>query len=95
MRKAKYKKEKVEYAEGYNHYNKHRTIPVLFFISEVERKALDDLMAVLGVKNQSEFIRGQVFRAFNDLSAAQKGQLAEVRQWRKECDQSVSGSFLR
>ena len=86
MRKQKYQKRKVVYADGYDHYDKHRTVQVIFLVNEAERAALDDLMAVLGVKNMSDFIRGQVFRAFNDLSAAQKGQLKEVRQWRKECD---------
>ena len=86
MRKQKYQKRKVVYADGYDHYDKHRTVQVIFLVNEAERAALDDLMAVLGVKNMSDFIRGQVFRAFNDLNAEQKTQLKEVRQWRKEMD---------
>ena len=86
MRKYKYQKRKVEYAEGYGHYDKHRKIAVVFFISEVERKALDDLLAVIGAKNQSEFIRGQVFKAYGDLTAEQKRQMAEVAAWRAEDD---------
>jgi len=39
-------------------------------------------MAVLGVKNISAYIRGQMFGAYKGLSREQKRQLREVQQWR-------------
>ena len=84
---TKYKKlQNVEYISGYDHYDRHRDILINFKINEAEKAALDDLLAVLQVQNLSDFIRAQIFRAFNDLTDEQKEQLAEVRQWRKDCD---------
>ena len=57
-----------------------------FYVNEAEKAALDDLMAVLGVKNQSAFIRGRVFGAYNELTAEQKAKLAEAREWRAKED---------
>ena len=86
MRKHKYQKRKVEYAEGYNHYDKHRNIQVIFLVNEAERNLMEDLVAVSGVGNLSDFIRGQVFRAYGDLSAEQKEKLKEVASWRAAND---------
>ena len=82
MRKGKYKKKKVEYLQGYDHYDKKKTIPVTFFLSEAERSALEDLTAVLGVRNLSAFVRGQVFKAYERLTEEQKKQMREVAEWR-------------
>ena len=84
---TKYKKlQNVEYISGYDHYDRHRDILINFKLNEAEKAALDDLLAALEVHNLSDFIRAQIFRAFNDLTDEQKKQLAEVRQWRREND---------
>ena len=85
---TKYKKlQNVEYISGYDHhYDRHRDILINFKLNEAEKAALDDLLAALEVHNLSDFIRAQIFRAFNDLTAEQKEQLAEARQWRREND---------
>ena len=89
MKGYKYKKEKVVYAEGYNHYSKHKTVQVLFFISEAEKAILEDLMAVQGATNKSDFIRRQLFRSFDNLNAEQKARLAEVVKWRATEDRQM------
>ena len=88
MKRGRYKKlANVVYEEGYNHYDRHRSIPVVFLVNAAEKAALEDLMAASGVTNISDFVRGQVFKAHREMTPEQKEQLAEVRQWRKECDQ--------
>ena len=74
--------DNVVYMDGYNHYKRHRDIPIHFTVNEAEKAALDDLTAVLGVKNLSDFIRRQVFGAFRNLTDSQKAQMAEVARWR-------------
>ena len=87
MKRGRYKKlANVVYEEGYNHYNRHRDILIVFKVNEAEKAALDDMLAASGVTNVSDFIRGQVFRAYGDLSAEQKEQLKEVAKWRAEND---------
>ena len=83
-KRGKYKK--VEYLEGYDQYKTKKDIAITFYVNEAEKAALDDLMAVLGVKNQSAFIRGRVFGAYNELTAEQKARLAEAREWRAKED---------
>ena len=82
MKQGKYQKRKVEYIDGYNHYGKKKTIHLTFFMSEAEKAALDDLMAVLKVKNLSAFVRGQAFKAYQSLTPEQKEQMREVAEWR-------------
>lgn len=86
MKHVKYKKGKVVYEKGYNHYNKHKTVRIDFFVSEAEKEILDDLMAVQGATNKSDFIRRQLFRSFDNLTKEQKQQLAEVAKWRASED---------
>ena len=81
------RKSKVEYIDGYNHYGKKKTIQLTFFISEAEKAALDDLMAVLEVKNLSAFVRGQAFKAYNSLTPEQKEKMREVAEWRSTEDE--------
>ena len=82
------KKKKVVYREGYDHYDTKKTIAITFYVNEAEKVALDDLMAVMEVKNQSAFIRGRVLSAYNDLTAEQKAKLEEVAEWRAKEDQA-------
>ena len=70
------------YIPGYDHYSHKRNIRVVCVLNQAERAALDDLMAVLGVKNISAYIRGQMFGAYEGLTREQKRQLREVREWR-------------
>ena len=87
MKRGRYKKlANVVYEEGYNHYDRHRNIPVVFMLNEAEKAAFDDMLAASGVTNISDFIRGQIFKAHKEMTPEQKEQLAEVRQWRKEMD---------
>ena len=89
MKRGRYKKlANVVYEEGYNHYDRHRDIQIIFKINAAEKAALEDLMAASGVTNVSDFIRHQIFKAHKDMTPEQKEQLAEVRQWRKECDEA-------
>ena len=90
MRKGKYKKKKVEYLQGYDHYDKKKTIPVTFFLSEAERSALEDLTSVLGVRNLSAFVRGQAFKAYNSLTPEQKAKMREVAEWRHAFDNEIA-----
>ena len=80
------KRKKVEYLNGYDHYKTKKDITITFYVNEAEKAALDDLMAVLEVKNQSAFIRGRVFGVYSDLTAEQKAKLAEVAEWRAKED---------
>ena len=86
MRRSKNKQQKIIYVEGYDHYDKHRTIPIQFFVNEAEKAFLDDLFAVLHVQNKSEFIRNQVFHAYQNLTNEQKEQMIEGAKWRHEND---------
>lgn len=87
MKRGKYKKlANVVYEDGYNHYDRHRNIPVVFMLNAAEKAALDDMLAASGVTNVSDFIRGQVFKAHKELTAEQKEQLKEVAKWRAEND---------
>ena len=88
MRRGKYQKKKVDYVEGYDHYDKKKTIAVTFFMSEAEKSAMDDMMAAAGIRNQSEFIRKQIFKAYKDLTPEQLEQMAEVAKWRADDDRA-------
>lgn len=74
--------KKIRYIDGYDQYSHRRDVQVTFLLNAAERAALDDLMAVLGVKNISAYIRGQMFGAYEGLTREQKRQLREVREWR-------------
>ena len=78
------KKRKIVYRDGYDHYSHRRTILITFFVNESEKAALDDLMAAMEEKNMSDFIRRQVFRAYETLTPEQSKKMAEVAEWRKE-----------
>ena len=78
------KKRKIVYRDGCDHYSHRRTILITFFVNEAEKAALDDLMAAMEEKNMSDFIRRQVFRAYETLTAEQRKKMAEVAEWRKE-----------
>ena len=78
------KKRKIVYRDGYDHYGHRRTIQLTFFVNEAEKAALDDLMAAMEEKNMSDFIRRQVFRAYEMLTPEQSKKMAEVAEWRKE-----------
>ena len=79
----------LEYEEGYNHYDRHRDIQIVFKVNAAEKAALDDMLAASGVTNVSDFIRGQIFKAHREMTTYQKEQLAEVRQWRREEDEGL------
>ena len=85
---ARYRTGKVVYEDGYEHYDKSRTIQVIFLVNEAEKNFLDDLTAALQVQNKSEFIRKQVFRAYQSLTDEQKEKMQEVSAWRHENDKS-------
>ena len=78
------KKKKIIYADGYNHLSHRRNILVNFYVNESEKAAMDDLMGALGVTNQSEFIRKQVFKAYNEMTPEQLQKMKEVAEWRVE-----------
>ena len=82
MKHVRYNKKKVVYADGYDHYDKHKTIPVVFFISEAEQALLDDLMAVTGERNKSSFIRKAVFGTYARLSREQRQQMSDIADFR-------------
>ena len=90
--KHKYQKRKVEYVDGYDQYDKYRTIPVTFFLNEAEKCFLDDLMAVMSVRNMSAFIRSQVFHAYQTLTDEQKEQMREIAQWRASEETPIHNS---
>ena len=83
MKKGNQKK-KVEYIDGYDHYDKRRTTIVIFRINEAEKAFLDDLISVLNVRSISSFLRRQAFKAYRELTPEQKRQMAEVAAWRLE-----------
>ena len=90
MKKIKHKQQKIIYVEGYDHYDKHRTIPIQFFVNEAEKAFLDDLFTVLQVQNKSAFIRNQTFHAYQSLTDEQRQKMADVARWRAENDQKLS-----
>ena len=73
---------KIEYIEGYDHYDKRRTIKFQLLLNEAEYNFLEDLFTVLQVRNKSAFIRNQVFHAYQSLTDQQRQQMAEVAHWR-------------
>ena len=77
---------KTVYIPGYNHYSHRRNIQLHLYINQAELYAFEDLMAVLGVRNKSRFLRSQLFSAYRDLSPEQKQQLADVAAWREKND---------
>ena len=77
---------KTVYIPGYNHYGHRRNIQLHLYINQAELYAFEDLMAVLGVRNKSRFLRSQLFHAYRDLSPEQKQQLADVAAWRENND---------
>ena len=87
MKRGKYKR-KVDYIEGYDHYDKVRTCQVIFLLSEAEKACLEDMVAASGFPNISAFIRKQIFKAYNDMTPEQKQQLREVAEWRKDNDRA-------
>jgi len=78
------KKRKIVYRDGYEHYGHRRTIQITFFVNEAEKAALDDLMAAMEEKNMSDFIRRQVFRAYDTLTPEQRKKMDEVAKFRAE-----------
>ena len=72
--------------DGYDHYNRRRTIQLHILLNEAENNALQDLMAVLGEKDMSKYIRNQIFKPFQSLTPEQKQQMAEVAKWRLKED---------
>ena len=78
------KKRKIVYRDGYEHYGHRRTIQITFFVNEAEKAALDDLMAAMEEKNMSDFIRRQVFRAYDTLTPEQRKKMDEVAAWREK-----------
>lgn len=75
--------KKITYLQGYDHYSHLRDIKITFMLNEAERAALDDLMAVLGEKNISAYIRTQLFKPYYSLTEQQKQQLRDVRAFRE------------
>ncbi|MBR4546797.1 MAG: hypothetical protein IKO66_01970 [Paludibacteraceae bacterium] len=75
------------YVDGYDHYDKKRTIKFQLLLNEAEQNFLEDLFNVLNIKNKSAFIRNQVFHAYENLTEEQKKAMKEVAQWRLENDQ--------
>ena len=78
------------YADGYDQYDKKRTIKFQILFNEAEINFLEDLFNVLNVTNKSAFIRHQVFHAYQDLTDDQKKKMAEVARWRLENDQKTT-----
>ena len=78
------KKKNIVYADGYDHLSHKRNVQVIFYMNESERAAFDDMLGALGVKNQSDFIRKQVFKAYNEMTPEQLRKMAEVAEWRIE-----------
>ncbi len=70
------------YVRGYNHYSHKRTRQLLIRLNEAEWNFLFDLMTVLHIHNMSEWIRNQLFHAYQSLSSEQKKQMADVADWR-------------
>ena len=86
------KKKKIIYADGYDHLSHRRYVTVIFRLNEAEKAAFDDMLMVLGVTNQSEFIRNQVFAAYKTMTPEQLRQMAEIAEWRVE-DAKLSEKF--
>ncbi len=61
-------------------------------MNEAEKAALDDLMAAMEEKNMSDFIRRQVFRAYETLTPEQSKKMAEVAAFRTE-EKKISEQF--
>ena len=76
----------MQYIDGYEHYGHRRDIQVVVRLNAAERAALDDLLAVVGARSMSSFIRRQLFGAYEGLTREQKRQLREVREWRARAD---------
>ena len=72
------------YADGYDHLSHKREVKVTFFVNESEKAAMDDMLAALEVKNQSEFIRNQIFNAYKSMTPEQLRKMAEVAAFRAE-----------
>lgn len=77
------KNKKIVYVAGYNHYNRKRKQKITFMLNQCEYECLMDLLSVQGIRNMSAFIRGQIFRAYSDLTAGQKRMMADVAAWRE------------
>ena len=86
MRRGKYQHRKIVYEDGYDHYDKNRTIQVIFLVNEAEKNFLDDLTAALQVRNKSDFIRKQVFRVVENLTEEQMQLVKDAAKWRYEND---------
>ena len=78
------KRRKIIYADGYDHLSHKRDVKVTFFVNESEKAAMDDMLAALEVKNQSEFIRNQIFNAYKSMTPEQLRKMAEVAAFRTE-----------
>ena len=78
------KNRRVIYADGYEHLSHRRDIAVTFYLNESEKAAMDDMLAALEVKNQSEFIRNQIFAAYKSMTPEQLRKMAEVAAFRTE-----------
>jgi len=83
------KKRYTEYVEGYDHYDKKRTIQIILKLNEAENNFLDDLLAVRNIRNKSDFIRKQVFHFYQNLTDEEKKKMAEMAKWRATEDNNT------
>ena len=78
------KKIRIVYEDGYDHLSHTRSEFIIIRVNAAEKAALDDMMAALEVKNQSEFIRNQIFNAYKSMTPEQLRKMAEVAAFRTE-----------
>ena len=80
------KNKKIVYIDGYDHYSRKRNIQLHILLNQAEYYALQDLMAVLKENDLSKYIRAQIFKPYQSLTAEKKKQLEEVAKWREKED---------
>lgn len=78
------KKLRIVYEDGYDHLSHTRSEFIIVRVNAAEKAAIDDMTAALGVKNQSEFIRNQIFGAYKSMTPEQLRKMAEVAAFRTE-----------
>ena len=86
------KKLRIVYEDGYDHLSHNRTEFIIVRVNAAEKAAIDDMTAALGVKNQSEFIRNQIFGAYKSMTPEQLRKMAEVAAFRTE-EHKISEQF--
>ena len=86
------KKARIIYEDGYDHLSHNRSEFIIVRVNAAEKAALDDMMAALEVKNQSEFIRNQLFNAYKTMTPEQLRKMAEVAAYRTE-EHKISEQF--